>query len=60
MGSTPTTSIGGKCVKKIRITIDKEGNLRAWNGPEFEKLKGKLGKEDDRRRVLHGRTDLCG
>jgi len=46
--------------KKIKITIDKNGNIVAWNTPEFEKLKEKIGAEDDNRRVFLGPKDLCG
>jgi len=46
--------------KKIKITNDKNGNIVAWNTPEFEKLKEKIGAEDDNRRVFLGPKDLCG
>jgi hypothetical protein len=46
--------------REVRIVIDKDGNLRAWNCREFEKIKRALGREDDRRRVILGPPDLCG
>lgn len=50
-----------KCRKRFNITITSDGRfVRSWNGPEFEKLKGRLGEEDDRREVLRGPRDLCG
>jgi len=47
-------------MKKIKITVDKKGNIVAWNTPEFEKLKKKLGAEDDNRKILLGPKNLCG
>jgi len=46
--------------KNIEIRIDKDGNLVAWNTPEYEKLKEKLGEEDDGRKIILGPSDLCG
>ena len=47
-------------MKKIKITVDKKGNIVAWNTPEFEKLKKKIGTENDNRIVILGPKNLCG